>query len=429
MWATVATAIVPLPNSRTATDPEYETPERLDARDILPPDLLKGQHYTVLDEVIPFRLTLRFDITSPFGQFEAYGVDMLETRIREIQAIAAMEEQVDQLQGVVEGAAHAILSPFKFVVDLFTDPVETVASVPKGIWRMMTRVGEMASGERGEFEDVESEELIGFSLVKRRVADHFGVDVYSSNPVLQERLNTLSWAGFAGDTAVRLATIPIGGPATAVLSGTSISTTIGELIRDAAPEDLRRLNRKKLEDMDIDEALIEKFLRHPWYSPRHETVLVQVLSEMDTVNNRHVFLDVALSAEFEEEALFFQRMAEMLLEYHRNVKPLSKIVAIEGRLLMGLTQDQRLVGMLPINYLPWRPELARAAEAVKNWEPAECHIKTIELWIAGKPTPHASHQLLNQGITVHEDAMARLILPPLPEQTDAATPILFPTTD
>ncbi len=418
LCANFATAVSLFTHSPAAA--EYETPSVLDARTLLSPDVRKGEHHTVLDEVVPFRYTHRFRITSPYGQFEAYGADMLNLRIQEIQAIATMEAEVNHLQSLAAGAQHAILSPFKFMLGLFNKPTETILAVPKGMWHMATRIGEMATGERGNLEDPENQELLGFSTVKRQVADHFGVDVYSSNRLLQEKLNSLSWAGYAGDAAIRLATMPIGGPAGAVLTGTSFSTTVGELLRDHAPEELRRLNREKLEIMKIDDSRIEAFLKHPWYSPRHETVLVQALFEMNTVNNRKAFFEVATSAEFEEEALFFQRMAEMLLSYHRNVKPLKQLVAIEHGVLMALTRDHTLVGMLPIGYLSWQAELAEAIETVTNWKSAR-QVENVELWLAGKATPRAYRELLAKGVTVRQEAMDYLTFHRLANSTDSAS--------
>ena len=155
-----ATAVSFLPHSPATA--AYENPSVLDARAILPPDLRKGEHHTVLDEVIPFRLTHRFRITSPYGQFEAYGTEMLRIRIQEIQAIATMDEEVNHLQSLAAGAQHAIVSPFKFVMGLFTEPAETLLAVPKGMWHMATQIGEMAVGERGNLEDPENQELLGF---------------------------------------------------------------------------------------------------------------------------------------------------------------------------------------------------------------------------------------------------------------------------
>jgi len=151
---------------------------------------------------------------------------------------------------------------------------------------------------------------------------------------------------------------------------------------------------------------------------------------MDTVNNRKTFFEVATSAEFEEEALFFQRMAEMLLSYHQHVKPLREIVAIEDRLLMGLTHDHTLVGMLPIDYLPWRVEFAEAVETVTNWKSAARQVENVELWIAGKLTPRAYHELLVKGVTVRQEATAYLILHRLAnDSTDALTASLSSDTN
>lgn len=415
LCANFATAVSLLPHSSATA--AYETPSTLDARAILPPDVRKGPHHTVLDEVVPFRHTYHYRIASPYGQFEAYGGEMLKIRIQEIQAIATMDEGVNHIQSVAAGATHALLSPFKFILNLVSEPKETLLAIPKGIWHMATRSGEMAVGERGNLEDPENSELLGFSTVKRQVANHFGVDVYSSNRVLREKLTSLSWAGYAGDAAVRLATLPIGGPAGAVLTGTSFSTTVSELLRDHTPEELRHLNREKLEIMKLDDSLIEAFLQHPWYSPRHETVLVQALFEMNIVQNRKTFFKVATSARFEEEALFFQRMAEMLLSYHQNVKPLQEFVAIDDRLLMGLTRDHTLIGMLPVEFLPWRAELAESAETVATWTSAK-RLKKVELWVTGKPTPRAHRELLAKGITVQQGAMDNLTLHRLANSSD-----------
>ena len=50
-----ALAITPLPPSLSLNSHDYEEPKPLDAREILPPDLLHGEYHTVLDSVTPFR--------------------------------------------------------------------------------------------------------------------------------------------------------------------------------------------------------------------------------------------------------------------------------------------------------------------------------------------------------------------------------------
>jgi len=410
LCANFATAIPPhIANQSTKTN-LYESSQELDARDFLPAELLKSEHHTVLDHVEPFRLTNHFTISSPFGQFEAYGQDMLRIRVQEIQALAKLKEegQLDQLASFGHGVAHAAMGPFKFVVNLLTHPVNTAVEIPKGVWRATTRIKEMVIGERGRLEDSAGQELIGFSIVKRKIANKLGVDAYSSNPVLQKTLDRLSWAGYAGNTGVRLLTIPVAGPAGAILTGTTLSTAVSNLIRDYAPEDLRRLNREKLEDMGIEESIIEDFLGHEWYSPRHETVIVQALSEMHAVANRGRFLEVAMTARFEEDALFFQRLSEMLVAYHLTIRPLADIVAIDNQLVMGYANNHTLIAMIPIARLTWQREVARAAQQILNWKDSDHPTQKVEAWISGDPTPLAAKNLKAMGLIVRTQAREQL---------------------
>lgn len=407
LCANFATALSPQSETSTVKTPVYESSMTiLDARNLLSADLLHSENHTVLDQVEPFRFTNHFTISSKFGHFEAYGQEMLRIRIHEIQALVKLEEEgaLDQVSAFGHGVAHAVVSPFKFVINLLTDPVETVVQIPKGLWRATTRIKEMATGDRGNLEGSASKELIGFSMVKRKIADKLGVDTYSSNPVLQDRLNELSWAGYAGDTGVRLLTIPIAGPAGAVLTGTTLSTAVSDILRDYAPEDLRRLNRDKLEEMEIEESIIENFLGHPWYSPRHETVIVQALSEMQSVANRGRFLEVAMSAQFEEDALFFQRLSEMLIAYHHNVRPLADIVSIDNQLVMGYANNHTLVVMVPMARLAWQREVAEAAQRIRYWSNPEHPTQQVEVWISGEPTPLAARHLKRMGVTVRKNA-------------------------
>ncbi len=69
---------------------------------------------------------------------------------------------------------------------------------------------------------------------------------------------------------------------------------MNKILLDSAPEDLRQINREKLEQMGVRESVIKEFLHHPKYSPRHETILVHALAEMKGVKNRDQFIKQAL---------------------------------------------------------------------------------------------------------------------------------------
>ncbi len=383
---------------------EYEIPGILNAHDILPPELLEGKYHKVLEEVATYDLTNRFTILSTFGPFEVFGEDMLRIRIQEIQAIAALQE-IKKTKAFRNAAEQAAMSSFRGAKNLITHPVNTVTGVPKGVGRLFSRVGEMFGGGRGDQEDSVTKELVGFSRVKRQYAHKLGVDVYSSNKVLQKELNRVSWAGFAGGVGVKLATMPIKSASKAAyisIQATKFVHGMNQILLDNAPEDLRRIHREKLQQMGVEDPVIEEFLRHPSYSPRHETILVHALAEMEGVSNRNQFIKQANFAVDEEDAFFFQQIAERLASYHKNVEPIKELIPVR-KVVVGYTPNQNIVATLPMDYVYWTERADKGIEALLQLESLDRPVKNMKLFISGRLTPRAKLELMAKGIVVKEN--------------------------
>lgn len=92
---------------------------------------------------------------------------------------------------------------------------------------------------KSEYEVSVGNELILFSAQKRKLAYELNVDIYSSNKVRQKYLNSVSWALYSGGIAVTAALRPSG-----VAKFTKTAQTVNDLMRDNAPEDLNKINRK-----------------------------------------------------------------------------------------------------------------------------------------------------------------------------------------
>lgn len=390
----------------------FETPDILRASEILPPKMLEGEYYNVQEDVLTYGFTNYYTITSPFGAFEAEGDDMLRTRIHEIKAIAVLQD-IKKSKAFGEAAKKAATSSVKGAWSLISQPVKTVSGVPKGVGRLFSRVGEMVKGERGDAEDSVVKELIGFSAVKRQYAHKMDVDVYSSNEVLQKELNSVSWAGFAGGVGVSLATIAVKGASEVAyfsIRGTKFIHGMNQILLDNAPEDLRRLNREKLQQMGIEDSVIEEFLRNPNFSPRHETILVHALSRMEGVRNRDQFIKQALFAESELDAFIFQRVAEMMHGYHENVEHIKEIIPVR-RLVVAYTTDQKIVATIPIDYLNWTERAALGLNALTRLKSADRSVKQIELWVTGRLTPRAKRELEAKGVVFKEQIGDKLMPP------------------
>ncbi len=392
----------------------YETPRMLSAKKILPPNLLEGRNYNVSEGVLTYGFTNYFTITSPFGTFEAEGDNMVRTRIHEIKAIAALQE-IKKLNAFGEAAKKAAASSVKGAWGLISQPVKTVSGVPNGIGKLFSRVGEMVKGDRGDSEDSVAKELIGFSAIKRQYAHKMGVDVYSSNEVLQRELNSVSWAGFAGGAGVSLATLGAKAASKAAyisIKGTKFVHGMNQILLDKAPEDLRRINREKLLQMGVEEPVIEEFLRNPNFSPRHETILVHALAEMKGVRNRDQFIKQALFAESELDASTFQRIAEMIHGYHKQVGRISEIIPVR-RVAVGYTKDQTLVIALPTDYIYWTRRADLGLDAIMRLQATERTVKQVELWVTGKISEKARKEFEAKGMVIKEQIGDRLMPPSL----------------
>ncbi|MEE9604981.1 MAG: hypothetical protein V3V70_05340 [Candidatus Scalindua sp.] len=401
--------------SQTETEyAEYETPGVLKAHEILPPELLEGENFRVSEEVVTYGFTNYYTIETPYGTFEVEGDDMLRTRTHEVKAITALRN-IKKTKAFGNAAKKAAKSSVKGALSLISHPVNTVSGVPKGVGRLFSRVGEMFKGKRGDSEDSVTKELIGFSRVKRQYAHKMGVDVYSSNEVLQKELNSVSWAGFAGGAGVSLATLAVKTASKVAyisIRGTKFVYGMNNILMDYAPEDLRRLNRENLVQMGMEEPVIEEFLFHPKFSPRHKTFIVHALAEMEGVKNRDQFIKQALLAESELDAFIFQKIAEMLYGYHTQVGRISEIIPVR-RIAVGYTKDQAIVIALPTDYIYWTERASLGLQAITWLQSGERPVKRTELWVTGRLTSRAKEEIEAKGLIVKEQIGDRLMPPSL----------------
>ena len=189
--------------------PRFESLLAHSGEDLLPPDLRKSDYHEVIGGARAAGWWFRYTVNSPFGVFDALGEDMLRIRVHEAQALAKMEKDMSQSVAFGSKILDTVMSPFKFLWRLITEPVETLTGVPKGIKRVGTRIGEMVTGGQDKPEEGEGQELVGYAGVKRTVAATVGVNVYSSNTVLQEQLDSIAAAGYSEEVESRVGLVPV----------------------------------------------------------------------------------------------------------------------------------------------------------------------------------------------------------------------------
>ena len=386
----------------------WEVPPPLSAQALLPPEWLKGPHHLVQDDVENDGAQHHFVVTSDFGAFPATGSSMLRTRVMESEAIAALKD-TRKSEVFAEALKFQLLHPLRGVKMLIMDPVRLGSSVAGGVLEFLAMPGRAIKLEWSDREDSVTKSTIGFSYLKRKLAFQFGVDPYSSNAVLQDELNELTWIAFTADLAPQFGYLFM--PASAILwmsfSATRWTSYLDEQVRDYSPSDLRARDRDKFDKMGVSEEDIHRFFLNPLYSPRHSTIITTALDELTGVDDRAAFLAVASEANSEELVLFYEHVAEMMRGYHAHVGAVDRLLSMP-RVPALYTKDRALVVMLPVDYLFWTSRVARVAQALTANVPSRPRVARRELWIAGNVSPRARQELEAMGWTVHAQVLAQL---------------------
>jgi hypothetical protein len=404
---------------------DYEEETTFATSEVLPADLIQGEHHKVAGEVRADGLMYFFDISSDFGEFEAYGRLALQVRLGEIAALGELSE-VSKVGVLADSAVRTALAPVGAVVEFVDKPVETIKGIPKGIGRMFQRVkggvqdlkeeraakkeekarqeaegGEESSDEPSDMDKAEvavtgyAMDSLGVSAARRKWAGKLGVDPYSTNEVLQEAIGAVAKVDAAGSVGVKLVGIP-------KIPGVDYIQDVNQLVWSKDPDELKQLNGERMAAMGLSRVEMERFRGNPFYSsPGRRTRIVAALAGMEGVSGRDVPIEFAAEAESEEEALFQMATASFLEVFHKQEAALERIVPSRG-IGIGMTADGRMILALPGDYFMWIKGIADAFDWFDGVAEREGASKK-EFWTAGELSERCREEVEALGWEVHSN--------------------------
>jgi hypothetical protein len=384
----------------------YEAAQTLQASKLLPAALRSGTNFRVDEKVSNDGYLNTYHIHSKFGTFTAVSTAMLAKRIGEVNALVVMEKVkgTTEFTNAVKKSGSAALGSAK---NLVTHPVETLSGAASGLGTAFRLASSSLTGpKRSEAEESRVKDVIGFAKTKREYAYHFGVDVYSDNKVLQDRLDEITWAGYGGSMTLSAALAAVPGGAGVAVSVVTTNRLLNDLFRTTAPAELRRMNGEKLKAMEVNPDIADAYLNNGTFSPREQTLLVHALDEMQGVGNRAAFIRVAIATPTRTMAFFRERQAEMYAGYHKTVSSLSSFVSL-GELAAARTGNGALVFCVPLDYLVWTEPMAKfitAAHKVID----EVGAQEKQVWVTGALSAEARKEMESRGWKVQENSEARL---------------------
>jgi hypothetical protein len=398
--------------SPTRAQTAFETPPTLDAASLAPPDLLRGPHFSVAPKATIDGYLARFKITSEFGPLEAHGTELLRIRVSEIPAIGSLAE-VSQSKAFGDAAKKSAGGAVDFAKDLAKDPKHAVDSVGAGIGAFFGRAeraakqgadyasdksadaragGSSQGGGSGSFKD----DPLGYNKAKREWAKKLGIDPYSTNPILQEKLAAAARATFAGDFATGAVTGLVVGPAHYAVD---FDQATRDSVWDKSPGDLEAMNEAKLAKMGVTGRPVRDFFRNTWFTPTLSTALVAGLEQLPGAGGRAEVIAASASAASEVQARFMVNALRLLRAYDKRGNPIAEI-RMSGRVPVGVTKSGTVVVPAALDYLAWTKG---AADFVARKEIAgNAHV----LLLTGKASATVTKELGARGWRIETAALS-----------------------
>jgi hypothetical protein len=396
--ATTALAQVdtsPSPLAASAAKP-FETAGPVDTKKFIPAESMKGKLHSVDPKAYNDTMGNTYKLYAEGSEFDVLTTLMLRVRIREVYAIAKLRE-MEKGKEFANAMAKAGQQKIEGVVGIVTNPIGTIKNVPRGASRFFGRIGESLKGGRSEDEGNAIQNLSGVQKAKVALAAKLGVSPYSTNQELQKELTDNARAMALGGLVVSAATAAVGGTAGDVVTLLNVNQGLQQTLVNSTPSDLRIINRKKLFDLGVSRENADALLMHPWYSPWVETITVDALSSIGV--DPTDFLAQAVTALDEDDAMYFERLAQVLAAYQMTKAPLQSIQSQNGT-VFALDNNGILVVPLSCDYAVWAEGPASRVEAFSAAAKGRPEVKGLALWVDGKVSDRGLEELKARNIDV-----------------------------
>lgn len=391
----------------TAQAKDVENPPLFTASEVLGTKA-SGPEYRVREKVGTDGYIRVYEIETRWGDFAVQGDSMLWVRLKEIEALKAMERTGNSKE-FRDAMAKTAMQPVEFVGKLATDPKGTVKETVTGTGQMLKGIGSsirnIGSGIRniGKSDGDTGFSLLDTSTESRLIAYTYGFDPYTDFPPLKERLTELSRAAAAGGMVASGAFGLIPGDVGMIVNSVAGVGSLSEMVRDLSPSQLEDINRKALQNAGVSDALAEELLSNPQYTPTDITALAAALIEMGKLSNVDGLITQAAAAENRYAAHFMRKTLELMASHQRMTVDITGFATLkQAPFTLAVTRANGIEAIVPFDALSWTAKNREAFTSLTRAAKAEGFSGPLSLRITGTATPLAEKSLAALGWSVEQ---------------------------
>ena len=384
----------------------YETTPTFKASQLLEKKMLAGKNFTIDDKVVNRGFMNQYSVKTKWGIFTAKSDAQLRLGLHEVAVMAVIEEMLANDE-VSKAAEEKGTDTYENAKKLVSDPGKALEGAVEGAKKLFS-LGKRAWKDKSASsiqEDSKWESLVGFSGQKREYAAQFKIDPYTTNPLMQDALDKLTWTTHSTKltSGFLISLIPIVGIAATV---SNTSDLLNEVLVLKSPLELREGNIKSLNNLGINNTVINLFMQNKFFTPTSQTLFVQALASMKSVEGLEAIIGTATLSENVEIALLRQRQMQMYANYHKHIKPIDQFISL-GNLTYAITSKDVKIVVSPMDYLSWTKDVHQAALSMRQND--RFQNGKFELWIAGSSSKTAASMLQDMGWILHINAEKSLL--------------------
>ncbi|MCG8324836.1 MAG: hypothetical protein MI673_04910 [Thiotrichales bacterium] len=292
-----------------------DTPELKPLSELLPGNYHRSTYYRIND-VFPNKRNYVFFVESEYGNFRIESVGLTLKYLREIQIVSQV---LHQIQATADTSAVDLQSQLRIsadsAIDILSSPLDTAGNLAGQLARNLgdTFAGNSPYITHDRKLSGASEQDPNLRIHKRNISSQLGLDVYSSNSVVQRMLLQLARERSAGNISSGSVLVNVNN--NYEKKAGRLDFEIASILRKHTVDQLYLHNSGLLDRTGISKEISNQFLMHPAYSPSLQTRIIKYLDHLYGVENREDFLELSLLATDEVTANAFARILHMIVTY------------------------------------------------------------------------------------------------------------------
>jgi hypothetical protein len=350
-------ALLAVPLSASAAP--LEKPKTEGAEIFLGPAVI-GSNYRVKPRVRSDGLMRIFDVETNYGQFEFDGVEFTKMRLRELDAVTALEK-MSQSDEFVKAFGNAAIAPVKFGAELITNPVGTINRSLSGVGNMLDRASAGLNNQRAD-RDTLGDSLLGVSDTQRQLAVDLGVDPYTDFPPLAVKLREVASAMASGGLPVKVGIALIPGGVGIAISSVSSADNAKDTLRNKTAAQVIAEARETLRSLDVPDESVDQLLNNRNYTPSDLLLMSHALKQLGAKNTA-IFVDSAAAQGTTRDVAFYERrLAQLMVARSNAVGGIVSFISVTGQ-PVTIRRSGTAVAVLALDDLAWTAVPERAFKA------------------------------------------------------------------